>query len=72
MHDEDVDMTLSLLTALISSSLDEMNTNVFLGSADLGKRLPRSFSKSDLSQLRNNLTLSSNQGKNFLYDGYKF
>ena len=70
VHDEDVDMTLSLLTALISSSLDEMNTNVFIGSADLGKRLPRSFSKSDLSQLRNNLTLSSNQGNNFLYDGY--
>ncbi|MBM31969.1 MAG: hypothetical protein CL764_03825 [Chloroflexi bacterium] len=70
VHSEDVDMTLSLLTALISSSIDEMNTDVFIGSSDLGKRLPRSLSKSDLSQLRNYLTLSSNQGNNFIYDGY--
>ena len=51
-HDEDVDMTVSLLTALISSSLGE--TKVFLGSGDLSNRLPRNFSKSDLSQLKNN------------------
>ncbi len=67
-HDEDVDMTVSLLTALISSSSGE--TKVFLGSGDLSNRLPRNFSESDLPQLKNNLALYSNSGNNSVYDGY--
>ena len=66
-HDEDFDMTVSLLTALINFS---PQTDIFLGSGDLGRRLPRNFSESDLSQLGSHIRLASNQTNSSIYDGY--